>query len=123
MELMSRHKYGVRPPKADDPSAVAFDTLNRTLGCAAVTVDLLEVKHSSPVTLSLSPCGGASRGAAFIMYNSARIEHLVDVYEQRLSQGDYEQPTAEADWSLLKEEVMVLRCHYYNLQLLNPSNP
>lgn len=57
-QLMAEHKYGVRAKNEQ-----VFKDLIRTIGVAAVTVDLLEVKHSSPVTLSMTnPCGGTSKG-------------------------------------------------------------
>lgn len=59
MELMAQHKYGVR-----FKDNTVFVQLSRTLGLAAVTVDMLEVKHASPVSLSTqNHCGGASRGS------------------------------------------------------------
>lgn len=86
-----------------------FNELIRKLGVAAVTVDLLEVKYSSPVTLSLTNhAGGTSRGAAFIMYNSARIETLCAKFDDRVRQGYYPQmPNFEdIDVTLLKDEVL-----------------
>lgn len=58
---MAQHKYGLRLKDNE-----VFAELSRTLGIAAVTVDMLEVKHSSPVSLSTqNHCGGASRGLVF----------------------------------------------------------
>lgn len=110
MELMAQHKYGVRFPSSNDDDISKFAELSRQLGIAAVTFDLLEVKHSSPVTLSMQQhCGGASRGAAFVLYNSARIEKLLATYAHQLAAGHYAPPgdVEQSDWSLLKEEVGV----------------
>lgn len=55
---MAQHKYGLRVK-----SEQIFVNLIRTLGIAAVTVDMLEVKHSSPVTLLMTHhSGGTSKG-------------------------------------------------------------
>lgn len=86
-----------------------FNDRIRKLGVAAVTVDLLEVKYSSPVTLSFTNnASGTSRGAAFIMYNSARIETLCEKFDERVRQGYYPQmPNFEdIDVTLLKDEVI-----------------
>lgn len=91
MELMAQHKYGLR--WRDN---AAFAELSRTLGRAAVTVDLLEVRHSSPVQLNVQQhSGGASRGAAFVLYQSARIEKLLATYAAQVANGSYEPPPAE----------------------------
>lgn len=120
---MAEHKYGVR---AKDEQI--FKDLIRTVGVAAVTVDLLEVKHSSPVTLSMTNhCGGTSKGisscnnsfffweliftccagATFILYNSARIETLCATFDERIRSGYYPpMPSLEhIEMGMLKEEV------------------
>lgn len=108
-QLMAQHKYGIRKNKEQE---YMFNELIRKLGVAAVTVDLLEVKYTSPVNLSLTNhAGGASRGAAFIMYNSARIETLCNKFDDRVLQGYYPQmPNFEdIDVTLLKDEVSNIR--------------
>lgn len=95
MHLISIHKYGVRV-KNDE----AFKALVERLGRNAVTLDLLEVKQSSAVTLNPDP------KQAFIMYNSARLETLMEKFELKVSEGYYNElpSVAEIDTSLLKED-------------------
>lgn len=105
-QLMAQHKYGVRKNKEQE---YIFNEMIRKLGNASVTVDLLEVKYTSRVTLSLTNhAGGTSRGAAFIMYNSARIETLCDKFDGCVRQGYYpEMPDFEnIDVTLLTDEVI-----------------
>ncbi|KAI9582274.1 uncharacterized protein LOC119637129 [Glossina fuscipes] len=100
MYLMAQHKYGVRV-KQD----VRFCALMKRLGSAAVSVDLLEVKHSSPV--KIIRCGQSrSKGASFIFYNSARLESLLRSFDERVTNGDYESlpPLNSVNWELLNEE-------------------
>uniref|UniRef100_A0A1I8MTC6 Uncharacterized protein n=1 Tax=Musca domestica TaxID=7370 RepID=A0A1I8MTC6_MUSDO len=100
MCLMALHKYGVRV-KQD----ARFCALMERLGCAAVTVDLLEVKHTSPVQI-IRNGQGSTKGASFILYNSARLETLLRTFEQRIEQGLYEPmpEISDIDWNLLNEE-------------------
>lgn len=103
MYLMAQHKYGVRV-KQD----ARFCALMKRLGSAAVTVDLLEVKHTSPV--KIIRCGQSrSKGASFIFYNSARLESLLRSFDERVANGDYESlpPLNSVNWELLSEEVGV----------------
>lgn len=51
MQLMAQHKYGLRVKNEQ-----VFINLIKQLGVAAVTVDFLEIKHSSPVKLNLMGC-------------------------------------------------------------------
>lgn len=58
MQLMAQHKYGLRVK-----NEVFFQNLIESLGRAAVTIDLLEVKPSCSVKLSMSGCStGRSKG-------------------------------------------------------------
>ncbi|XP_067639988.1 uncharacterized protein [Eurosta solidaginis] len=100
MCLMALHKYGIR---AKDDSK--FRALMARLGAAAVTVDLLEVRFSSPVQIIRSG-KGSTKGAAFILYNSARIESLLRRFEEKVENEDYEQLPAvdDVDFNLLDEE-------------------
>lgn len=51
-------------------------------------------------------------GAAFILYNSARIDKLIRTYDQNIASGHYSVPSESAiDWSLLKEEVNYILFH------------
>lgn len=105
MCLMALHKYGVRV-KQD----ARFCDLMRRLGNAAVTVDLLEVKHTSPVQI-IRNGQGSTKGASFILYNSARLESILRTFEERIERQAYD-PAPEIndiDWSLLNEEVRIVR--------------
>jgi DALR anticodon binding domain len=94
MHLISIHKYGVRV-KNDE----AFKELVDRLGRNAVTLDLLEVKQSAAVTLH------PNAKHAFIMYNSARLETLMEKFELKVAEGYYKElpNITDIDTSLLKE--------------------
>lgn len=101
MTLMALHKYGIRV-KQD----VRFCALMERIGCAAATVDLLEVKHTSPVHI-IRNGQGSTRGASFILYNSARLETILRTFQERIDLREYE-PLPSIDsiqWELLREEV------------------
>lgn len=58
MQLMAQHKYGLR-----FRNEASFQGLINNLGKAAVTIDLLEVKHTCSVKLVMSGCAtGRSKG-------------------------------------------------------------
>lgn len=83
-----------------------FHALMNRLGCADVTVSLLEVKHTSPVQIKTFGMGG-TKGALFLLYNSARLETILRTFEERIQYNEYDrQPEMkDIDWSLLSEEV------------------
>uniref|UniRef100_W8C8L5 DALR anticodon-binding domain-containing protein 3 n=1 Tax=Ceratitis capitata TaxID=7213 RepID=W8C8L5_CERCA len=114
MCLMAMHKYGVRIK--DDKS---FSALMSRLGAAAVTVDLMEVRHSSPVQIIRSG-KGSTRGAAFILYNSARLESLLRKFEEKVENGEYGKlpPIESIDFALLDEDVSIMVIFYIELNLL-----
>lgn len=85
MHLMALHKYGVRI-KSDDN----FLKLKESLGTAAAKLDMIEVKHSNPLTLTFDV------KQAFILYNSARIETLLKSFNEKVASGYY-QPLPELD--------------------------
>lgn len=95
MHLVSVHKYGVRV-KDDD----SFLDLMDKLGRYAATLDLLEVKQSSTAHLQPDP------QQAFILYNSARMETLMEKFDKKVDEGYYGKPPdlTAIDTSLLKEE-------------------
>lgn len=95
MQLMSIHRYGIRAKNSD-----VFKQLVEKLGRHAVILDLLEVKSSSAVMLASNP------NQAFILYNSARLETLMEKFEAKVEEGYYEKLSAasEVDFSLLKGE-------------------
>lgn len=122
---MAQHKYGLRVR-----NETFFQNLIDSLGKAAVTIDLLEVKPSCSVKLVMSGCAtGRSKGkrndrtcyaiykvyiyttgASFILYNSARIETLLKKYDQGVETKFYPEtpPLESIDLALLKEEVRMI---------------
>lgn len=79
MQLMAQHKYGLRVK-----NEVFFQNLINSLGKAAVTIDLLEVKPSAAVTLNMSGCStGRSKGErnetekriALLIMNEIFVQH------------------------------------------------
>lgn len=101
MTLMALHKYGVRA-KQD----ARFCALMDRLGVAAVTVDLLEVKHTSPVQV-IRNGQGSTKGASFILYNSARLETMLRTFHTLVDDGQYDPliPIESIQWNLLNKEV------------------
>lgn len=95
MHLISVHKYGVRVK--DD---AAFKDLVEKLGRYAATLDLMEVKPQASVTLTSDP------RMAFILYNSARMETLMEKFDKKVEEGYYEPlpDVRSIDTSLLKED-------------------
>lgn len=117
---MAQHKYGIRVKNEK-----VFIDLIHDLGLAAVTVDLLEVKHSSPVILSsLIGSSGTSKGASFILYNSARLETIFNKFNKKVTEGYYPElpPFDQINLSLLKEEVHYIFYNVLNTILLILSN-
>lgn len=111
MTLMAIHKYGIRV-KHD----ARFCALMQRLGSAAATVDLLEVKHTSPVRI-IRNGQGSTKGASFILYNSARLETILRTFQERIDKGDYD-PLPSIDliqWDLLNEEVRTKSVNNYFL--------
>lgn len=94
MQLISIHKYGIRVRSDDN-----FRKLIEKLGRYAVILDFLEVKHSSAMTLATDP------RQAFILYNSARLETLMEKFNNKVTEGYYEDlpDVQDIDMSLLKE--------------------
>ncbi|XP_037026195.1 DALR anticodon-binding domain-containing protein 3 [Bradysia coprophila] len=102
MQLMAQHKYGLRVK-----NELFFQNLINSLGKAAVTIDLLEVRPSGSLKLNMSGCStGRSKGASFILYNSARIETLLKKYDHGVATKFYPEtpPLDRVDLALLKEE-------------------
>lgn len=102
VQLLAIHKYGLRVKNEN-----VFVELIDKLGRAASIVDLMEMKHSAPVGLATVPGLSSSKGATFILYNSARLETLFRTFDQRVAAGVYQElpDIDEVDFSLLKEEV------------------
>lgn len=121
MQLIAQHKYGIRVRNHQ-----RFQETIASLGRSAAIVDMLESKASSPIDMrkeknqsskgqSMNLHGQRkcvpklilSIGAAFILYNYARLSVLFRTYEEKQKTGYYpELPSIEnVDFSLLKEEV------------------
>ncbi|BFG03043.1 DALR anticodon-binding domain-containing protein 3 [Drosophila madeirensis] len=102
MILMAMHRNGVRLGS----SRGDFDSLIQRLGAAAVLVDLFEVRHASAATVVRNG-SGSSKGASYILYNSARLETLLRTFNTQVEAGIYEPlpPLADIDLSLLEDDL------------------
>nr|CAD7196129.1 unnamed protein product [Timema douglasi] len=108
LELMSRHKYGEQ--------VVGWGEYLRQLGEAVVKVDLLHVKPGKVIPLDLQPTtSGRSRhtsckGAAFVLYNCARLAAICKQFDDKVAEGYYPHliPLQDVDFSLLKHEEEVI---------------
>ncbi|XP_055384928.1 DALR anticodon-binding domain-containing protein 3 [Condylostylus longicornis] len=100
MQLIAMHKYGIRM-QGDTCFAEFLDKL----GSATVTIDLLEVKHTSPIQVSNEKMSN-SKGASFILYNCARLETLLEKFNDRVAKNFYSELPAlsETDLTPLLEE-------------------
>nr|CAD7391970.1 unnamed protein product [Timema cristinae] len=115
LELMSRHKYGEQ--------VVGWGEYLRQLGEAVVKVDLLHVKPGKVIPLDLQPTtSGRSRhtsckGAAFVLYNCARLAAICKQFDDKVAEGYYPHliPLQDVDFSLLKQEVRVAPCRGWKL--------
>lgn len=96
------HRHGVR----DCVKGKNFESLMQRLGHAAVIVDLFEVRHSTGATVVRSGLG-SSKGANYILYNSARLETLLRTFQAQVNLGVYESlpPLDKIDLSVLEDEV------------------
>lgn len=105
MLLIAMHRHGVR----DCARSHDFEALMQRLGHAAVIVDLFEVRHSSSATVVRNGLG-SSKGANYILYNSARLETLLRTFASQVNEGVYEPlPSLEkVDLSLLEDEVRLI---------------
>lgn len=103
IELILIHKYGVRVKDEK-----AFQDLIESLARAHVTVDLIEKKMTSTLNLNLNITGSeSSKGASFILYNSARLESMLKKFDEQIRKGYYSKlPDIDSvDFAHLKEEV------------------
>ncbi|KAH8341721.1 hypothetical protein KR074_008312 [Drosophila pseudoananassae] len=101
MRLMAVHRSGMRP--------VGFGSqegLVRRLGEAAVIVDLFSVRHASAACVVRAGVG-SSKGASYILYNSARVETLLRSFENQVKAGIYDPlpPLEKIDLSVLEDEM------------------
>lgn len=101
MEKMAELKYENRQEPFD-----GFDF--RKLGAAIVTFDLLKVKYPTAIDFdSLVEKQSTVKGSAFILYNVARIQTLLEKFDTQVKNGFYDElpEINQIDFSLLKEEV------------------
>ncbi|KAH8419844.1 hypothetical protein KR009_003265 [Drosophila setifemur] len=119
MRLMALHRSGIRPA-----GCCNLDALMLRLGEAAVKVDLFEVRHASAARVVRNGLG-SSKGASYILYNSARLETLLRTFEQQVKAGIYDPlpPLAEIDLGVLEEDVSgrTFFLLYYSLNLIFSS--
>ncbi|CAH2243590.1 jg25801 [Pararge aegeria aegeria] len=101
LTLIAQHKYGLRVSTEEKwKDFIAY------LGESAVAFELLQTKCSSPVKIQFDASGGSSKGAAFILYNGARLESIIRTFEEKVAEGSYPSlPSLEnTDLSLLTDE-------------------
>ncbi|XP_053604508.1 DALR anticodon-binding domain-containing protein 3 [Plodia interpunctella] len=102
MTLIAQHKYGVRA--ATDAKWKEF--INH-LGESAVAFELLQIRPNSAVKINFDcSSAGSSKGAAFVLYNCARLETIIRTFNSRVSEGSYPAlPSSDdVDFSLLTQE-------------------
>ncbi|XP_069704881.1 DALR anticodon-binding domain-containing protein 3-like isoform X3 [Periplaneta americana] len=106
MKMISMHKYGNAIQQESEWKNFLFQ-----LADAAVRIDLLHVKPSHTVCLSLDArVSGtretSNRGAAFVLYNCARVATILRQFEEKVESGYYPQliPYDEVNFSLLSKE-------------------
>lgn len=101
MEKMADMKYG-----NEKENFILYDYVK--LGAGIVTFDLLRTKHSNVIPLEqLIAQSTTSKGAAFILYNVARLQSILATFDEHVSSGSYAKLPAldQIDFTLLKEEV------------------
>lgn len=98
---MAELKYGERM------NVVPYDF--DKLGRAIVTFELLNVKYNNVIDFekTLPHAASAQKNAAFILYNVARLQCLLNTFDKSVAAGYYNAlPTFdEIDFRLLEEEV------------------
>nr|XP_016942391.1 DALR anticodon-binding domain-containing protein 3 [Drosophila suzukii] len=101
MRLMAMHRSGIRPAGVDN-----IDSLMKRLGEAAVIVDLFEVRHATAAIVVRNGVG-SSKGASYVLYNSARLETLMRTFASMVNAGVYEPlpPLGEIDLSILEDDM------------------
>lgn len=107
MEKMAEMKHGYNKKEN-----VIIDKCQK-LGTAIVTFDLLKIKHFNAIDFEKLMTGTTIiKGAAFILYNVARLQTLLASFDQLVSKGFYAPlPDFDTiDFRLLKEEVCLLIC-------------
>lgn len=100
---MADMKYGT-----EKESLILYDYVK--LGAGIVSFDLLRTRHTNVIPLDqLIAQSSIPKGAAFILYNVARLHSILSTFEEHVSSGSYNKLPAldQIDFSLLKEEVCV----------------
>lgn len=74
--------------------------LTEKLGRAASILDMVEVKHTNTLKLTSNP------KQAFILYNSARLENLLNTFNEKVQQNYYPElpPFSQINLGLLTED-------------------
>lgn len=107
MEKMAESKYG------SNKENVVIDKC-QTLGAAVVIFDLLKVKHYNAIDMEklMKATSPTVKGAAFILYNVARLQTLLAAFDQQVAKGFYAPlpPFDQIDFGLLKTEVRLFAC-------------
>ncbi|XP_053696990.1 DALR anticodon-binding domain-containing protein 3 [Sabethes cyaneus] len=100
MQLIAQHKYGIRVKDQQ-----RFQVTVASLGRSAAIVDMLESKANSQIDLKKEK-NKSSKGAAFILYNYARLSVLFKTFDQKQHTNYYPPLPAvvDIDFSLLTEE-------------------
>lgn len=101
MEKMADMKYG-----QEKENYILYDYMK--LGAGIVAFDLLRTKHTNVIPLDqLIAQSSTSKGAAFILYNVARLQSILTTFDEHVSSGNFNKLPAldQIDFTLLKEEV------------------
>lgn len=124
MEKLAETKHG------QNKENIVLDKCQK-LGAAIVTFDLLKIKHFNAIDFEkLMTSTSTVKGAAFILYNVARLQTLLASFDQQVQRGFYDAlpDFSQMNFSLLKEEVCVqIRffvyhfCLYFHFQMLTIS--
>lgn len=78
------------------------------LGAATVTFDFMKIKHFNAIDFDkVMTTTSTIKGAAFILYNVARLQTLLASFDHKVSRGFYNPlpDFDQIDFGLLKEEV------------------
>lgn len=98
---MADMKYG-----QEKENYILYDYMK--LGAGIVAFDLLRTKHTNVIPLDqLIAQSSTSKGAAFILYNVARLQSILTTFDEHVSSGNFNKLPAldQIDFTLLKEEV------------------
>lgn len=109
MAKLAQIKYG-----SDKDDIISYDY--NKLGAAIVKFDLLKTKHINTVDFDrLCDQKSTIKGAAFILYNVARLQKLLHTFDTQVLNGFYQPLPAleQIEFGLLKEEVCSLSEHLF----------